>query len=184
MSFAKAKTIYGKWDRWNFVEETKGKACKSSIESILGQDKSSEWSTEDFWNLQKPDDQVGILHVYDSVEKTYMIMINGVMMLPKGYSLYEVSPSGLIPIGKGDCEVIPGSAYSKGIPANTIVDTKMYDIVWNSIAQKMLQSAKPTLANNTGHVISSDLIYSGRIVNGIRAAGLEPILPETSRTIT
>lgn len=41
----------------------------------------------------------------------------------------------------------------------------MYDLVWNSIAQKMAQSAKPTLANNTGHVISSDMLYSGRIVN-------------------
>jgi len=42
-----------------------------------------------------------------------MILINGIMMLPIGFSLYEVSPSGLIPMGKGDCEVIPGSAYSK-----------------------------------------------------------------------
>lgn len=65
MSMAKAKTIYGKWDRWEFVKDTKGKGCQSSIESILGQDKSSDWSSEDFWNLQKPDDQVGILHVYD-----------------------------------------------------------------------------------------------------------------------
>jgi len=60
----------------------------------------------------------------------------------------------------------------------------MYDLVWNSIAQKMAQSAKPTLANNTGHVISSDMLYSGRIVNGLRANGLLPILPEGSRTIT
>lgn len=184
MSMAKAKTIYWKWDRWEFVKDTKGKGCQSSIESILGQDKSSDWSSEDFWNLQKPDDQVGILHVYDWIEKTYMIMINGIMMLPIGFSLYEVSPSGLIPIGKGDCEVIPWSAYSKWIPANTLVDTKMYDLVWNSIAQKMAQSAKPTLANNTGHVISSDLLYSGRIVNWLRANGLLPVLPEESRTIT
>lgn len=100
MSFAKAKSIYGKWDRWNFVEETKGTKCNSQIESILSQDQDSSWSTEDYWNLISPGDELGILHVYDSIEKTYMIFINGIMMLPVGFSLYEVSPSGLIPMGK------------------------------------------------------------------------------------
>jgi hypothetical protein len=45
----------------------------------------------------------------------------------------------------------------------------MYDRVWNSMAQKMDQSAKPTMANNTGHTIASNLLYSGRIINGLRA---------------
>lgn len=54
-----------------------------------------------------PDDEVGILHVYNSINKTYQIFINGIMMLPIGYSIYEVSPSGLIPIAKGDAEIIP-----------------------------------------------------------------------------
>jgi hypothetical protein len=60
-----------------------------------------------YWNLNKPEADIGILHVYNSSEKTYMIYLNGVMMLPIGFSLYEVSPSGLIPIAKGDAEVIP-----------------------------------------------------------------------------
>lgn len=108
MSFAKAESIYGGWDRWKFVEETKGKKCVSAIESIIQADKeTSMWATEDYWNLVSPDDEVGILHVYNSIKKTYMIFINGIMMLPIGYSLYEVSPSGLIPMAKGDAEVIP-----------------------------------------------------------------------------
>jgi len=60
----------------------------------------------------------------------------------------------------------------------------MYDIVWNSITQKMMQSAKPTLANNTGHTIAPGLLYSGRLINGLRANGLTPVLPEESRNIT
>jgi hypothetical protein len=60
-----------------------------------------------YWNLNKPEADIGILHVYNAAEKTYMIYLNGVMMLPIGFSLYEVSPSGLIPIAKGDAEVIP-----------------------------------------------------------------------------
>lgn len=57
-------------------------------------------------------------------------------------------------------------------------------MVWNSVTQKMLQGAKPTMANNTGHTIASNLLYSGRIINGLRANGLTPILPEESRNIT
>jgi hypothetical protein len=42
-----------------------------------------------------------------------MVYINGIMMLPIGFSLYEVSPSGKIPMAKGDAEVTPGYAYAK-----------------------------------------------------------------------
>jgi hypothetical protein len=185
MSFQKAESIYWKWDRWEFVKETKGKKPASAIESLIAQDKwDSEWTSEDYWNIISPDDEVGILHVYNSIDKTYMVYINGIMMLPIGFSLYEVSPSGKIPMAKGDAEVTPWYAYAKGVPANTLVDTKMYDIVWNSITQKMMQSAKPTLANNTGHTIAPWLLYSGRLINGLRANWLTPVLPEESRNIT
>lgn len=108
MSHSKAESIYGKWDRWNYVEETEGKKCVSQIETIIATDQDpSNWATEDYWNLMSPDEEVGILHVYNSIKKTYQIFINGIMMLPIGYSLYEVSPSGLIPIAKGDAEIIP-----------------------------------------------------------------------------
>lgn len=183
MSFEKAEQIYGDWDRWEYVEATKGVPYASRIESIVAEDKISTWSTENYWNLVQPDDELGILHVYNSVRKTYMIFINGIMMLPVGYSIYEVSPSGLIPLAKGDAEIIPGYSYAKGIPANTLVDTKMYDMVWNAMAQKMSQSAHPTMSNNTGHMISPNLLYSGRLINGMRPNGLAAVLPETARTI-
>lgn len=185
MSFVKAESIYWEWDRFEYVEETRGKKCASQIETIIATDKdTSNWATEDYWNLMSPDDEVGILHVYNSINKTYQIFINGIMMLPIGYSIYEVSPSGLIPIAKGDAEIIPWYAYAKGIPANTLVDTKMYDMVWNGVTQKMLQGVKPTMANNTGHTIASNMLYSGRLINGLRANGLTPVLPEESRNIT
>lgn len=184
MSYDKAESIYGGWDRWSFVRETKGKGCESKIESIIKQDKTEDWGSESFWNLQKPEEGCGILHVYNSIKKTYMVYINGIWMLPLEYSIYEISPSGLIPIGKGDAEVIPGYAYAKWIPANTLVDTKLYDMVANSMAQKMSQSARPTLSNNTGHNIQTNLLYSGRILNGLRAWGLTPTLPDEARSIT
>lgn len=57
-------------------------------------------------------------------------------------------------------------------------------MVWNGVTQKMLQGVKPTMANNTGHTIASNLLYSGRLINGLRSGGLTPVLPEESRNIT
>jgi hypothetical protein len=182
-----AKQIFGKWDRWDYVKATIGKVCSDKIASIIKQDANfmhGVWWSEDYWNIQKPVDDVGILHVYDNVKKTYQIFANGVMMLPVGYSLYEISPSGKIPMAKGDAEVMTWFAYSKGIPANTLIDTRMYDQVYNSVVQKMLQSAKPTMGNNTGRLIPSWLLYSSRLIQGLRANMLEPLLPAESRTIT
>lgn len=101
MSLQRAMSIYGGWDRWNFVEETVKKECKSKIEDIIQEDSGdTTWATNDYWNLQKPEQSIGILHLYNGVTKTYQIFLNGIMMLPIGYSIYEVSPSGLIPMAK------------------------------------------------------------------------------------
>ncbi len=187
---AVAEAMFSKWgggERWKYVKKTIGKVCSDKISLLIQQDANWQngiWWSEDYWNIQKPVDDVGILHVYDNVEKTYQIFANGIMMLPIGYSLYEVSPSGKIPIAKGDAEVMTGFAYSKGIPANTIVDTKMYDQVYASVVQKMLQSAKPTMGNLTGHQFPPGVLYSGRLIAGIRAWALQPLLPEESRTVT
>lgn len=146
----------------------------SSIDQIVQTDQSTNTlgifgSDNNYWNIRQPQDSVGILHVYDSVEKTYMIIMNGIMMLPIGYSMYEVSPSGLIPLAKGDAEVLSGFAYSKGNSDAVIIDSKMLDMVYNSIVQKLSQSAKPTMGNNSGKLIPKGILYSGRLIQGIRA---------------
>ena len=187
MSFAKAKKIFGKWDRWEFVEATKNKTLFDDFSMIIQEDQryvNGIWWSENYWNVRKPEDEMGIVHIYNHAECTYQIFLNGIMMLPVGYSMYEVSPSGNIPIAKGDAEIITGFAYSKGVPVNTIVDTKMFDQVYNAVTQKMMQSANPTMGNMTGRVLPKWLVHSGRLISGLRAGQLEPILPVESRTIT
>ena len=112
-----------------------------------------------------------------------MIIMNGIMMLPVGYSLYEVSPGGLLPISKADAEVIPNFAYAKGQPDNIIIDGKMIDMAYNAICTKMSQSAKPTMSNNSGKTIPRCLLFSGRLIQGVRASQFEPLLPQESRMI-
>ena len=51
--------------------------------------------------------------VYKPFEQTFQIYINGVPMLPISFPLKAVSPSGLIPITKGDLDLMNMFAYSK-----------------------------------------------------------------------
>lgn len=187
LTFQQAEDIFWRWDRWKYVKETKWKGCQTQIDQIVQQDQrwyQGVWWSEDYWNLMKPEYTFWVLHVYNNKNKTYQVIVNGITMLPMEYSLFEISPSGEIPIAKWDAEIMTGFAYAKGIPANTIIDGKMFDAVYNAVVQKMLQSGKPTMGNNTGYQLPQGLLYSGRLIAGLRANQLEPLLPIESRTIT
>lgn len=190
MSYAMAEKRFGNWDRWEYVEATKSIPHSDDISKIVQQDTGAgnkapyTFGSDSYWSIRKPTDEIGILYVFDNASKTYQIIINGIIMLPIGYSLYEVSPSGLLPLAKGDAEISTGFAYSKGVIDNTFADSKMADAVYQSMIQKMLQSAKPTMANRSGKILPKGLLYSSRLVSGLRAGQFEPLLPAESRTIT
>jgi hypothetical protein len=190
MSMAMAEKRFGEWDRWEYVEVTKGLSHSDDISKIIHQDTGAGNSSlyvfgaNSFWSIRKPTDEVGVLYVFDNANKVYQIIINGIIMLPIGYSLYEISPAGLLPIAKGDAEINTGFTYSKGVIDNTFADSKMADAVYQSMIQKMLQSAKPTMANRSGKILPKGLLYSSRLISGLRAGQFEPLLPTESRTIT
>lgn len=188
MPWSEASKRFSRWDRWEFVKATRGKKPASAIDTIIQQDQNSGtgiWGADDnYWNIQTPIDSLGILRVFNNVDKTYMIFMNGIMMLPIGYSSYEVSPSGAIPIAKGDAEVIPGFAYAKWQPDNILVDDKMISSCYNAITTKMNQSAKPTMGNLSGKKFPKWLLYSSRLIDGVRAGQLQPLLPPEARSIT
>lgn len=190
MSMAMAEKRFGTWDRWEYVEATRGIEHSDDLSKIVSQDIGAgnkqifTFGSDTFWSIRKPVEETGILYIFDNANKTYQIFINGIMMLPLGYSLYEVSPSGMIPLAKGDAEINTGFAYSKGVIDNTFADSKMADAVYQSMIQKMLQSAKPTMGNRSGKIIPKGLLYSSRLISGLRAGQFEALLPAESRQIT
>jgi hypothetical protein len=103
-------------------------------------------------------------------------MLNGVMMLPCGFPLTAVSPSGEYTIAKGD--VYPISqffAYSKSIPAKTKVDQEVLDEMLKLIVLKTRKSFMPPMANNTGRVLGRNIFNAGNITNQIDPNKLQPI---------
>lgn len=165
MSYAEAETIYKNWSRWKFVPKKVVKVAPT------------EDSTYRHWTLEEQQENyVEVIKFQDKWANEFMIMLNGVMMLPAGFPLEAVSPSGEYTIAKGDIYPISNFfAYSKSIPAKTKVDQGVLDEMLKLIVLKTQKSYMPPLANNTGRVLSRKIFNAGEITNQIDPNKISPI---------
>jgi len=172
MSYAEAETIYKNWDRWEFVPK--------KIVRVV----PTDYSTYRDWTLEAVQENfVEVIKFQNKWTNEFMIMLNGVMMLPCGFPLEAISPSGDYTVAKGD--VYPISqffAYSKSIPAKTKVDQAVLDEMMKLIVLKTRKSYMPPMANNTGRVLSRKIFNAGEITNQIDPAKLQPIGDATGVT--
>lgn len=173
---AKAKTIYGGWDRWQYVPY--------GVDTMISPEFGDGPVYQDFnWSLYKvPKDQVGVLKLYIPTKNKFMIMLNGVMMMPIDYPMTAISPSGRIPISQGKFEPISDFAYSKGAAAKAKVDQVLMDQLLTMYITKTRQSVKPTLGNKSKKVFSSNITTSGKIINDVSPDTLFPIVPTNGVT--
>lgn len=166
MSYSEAEKIYKNWDRWQYVPR-----------KIVRTETSSSTSSYRDWTLETvQEDFVEVIKYQDKWSNEFMIMLNGVMMLPVGFPLEAISPSGDYTIAKGD--VYPISqffAYSKSIPAKTKVDQEVLDEMLKLIVLKTRKSFMPPLANNTGRVLSRKIMNAGEITNQVDPAKIQVI---------
>jgi len=161
-----AKADYADWDRWKNVPKT------------INRQKSTQDQVEyRNWSLLDSDkDSVEVIKYQDPINNEFMIMLNGVMMLPIKFPLTAISPSGRFTFVKGDAEPISKFfAYSKSIPAKTKVDQAVLDEMLKMILLKMKQSAIGTWANNTGQVLSRKALLAGKMLNGVNPEQLKRI---------
>jgi hypothetical protein len=165
MSYSEAEAIYKNWDRFEFVPK---KIVRSE---------PHDNSTYRDWTLEAQEENfVEVIKYQDRFNNEFMIMLNGVMMLPIKFPLEAVSPSGSYTIAKGDVYPISNFfAYSKSIPAKTKVDQEVLDEMMKLIILKTRKSYKPSLANNTGKVLSRRIFNPGNIENQINPDQLKEI---------
>jgi hypothetical protein len=176
-----AESVYGTWDRWDMVPDEVPNDMIFSTVALSEASSGSDYR----WNIYPVGKgKVGITKIYYREENRFMIILNGVMMLPVDFPLTKISPSGLIPIAKGTGETIPNFAIGKGIPAKTRVDQKLYDTLWRMTVAKALQSFNPTMGSRTNNVLSRDIVKSGQIIHGIKQNDIFPILPPQLLQVT
>lgn len=166
ISYAEAATIYGNWERFKYVQ--KRVVYFNNQNDITGY---RVWTLEDLEN-----GMVEVVKYQDKYSNEFMLILNGVMMLPIGFPLTAVSPSGEYTMSKGD--IFPISqffAYGKSIPAKSKVDQELLDEMYKLVILKTRKSFNPVLANNTNKVFSEDINIPGNIINGVDPNKLQPI---------
>lgn len=175
-SRAKAKTIYGQWERWEYVPYTIANTTEVFPEDgHLYRD----------WNLLVvPYDKVAEIMIYDKRRNRFQIMLNGVMMLPVNYPLTGISPDGSIGMAQGKFEPISDFAYSKSQPSKTKIDQEVLDEVTIQMIDRFRKVARPPLGNAGKKVYSESIFMAGSITQDVREGDLFPILKEAGTGIT
>lgn len=171
-----AKARYGQWERWKNVPRT--------IDTMTTF--YDDGTTYKDWNLVSltDADRVAEIMVYWKEKNRFMILLNGVMMLPIDYPLTAISPSGEIPIAQGKLEPISDFAYSKSQPSKTKVDQEVLDEITKLMIEKTRQSFKPPMGNRGKKVYSQNIFLAGKITSDIQEGELFPILKDISMGVT
>jgi hypothetical protein len=166
-----AEKIYGTWDRWNMVPDEVDNTTIILDQGIVYYD----------WNLTRTTkNQVGILKIQQKFKNRYMIMINGVMMLPHNFPLTAISPDGDYTIQHQVLEGIVGCAYGKGQPAKTKVDQAVHDEFLRMMILREEQAGAPPMGMKGKRVLSPNIYSPGKITNNMREGDLFPILPNNN----
>jgi len=170
------QAVWGKTPRWANVPymitptaTTLGTLTQGSIYSDW------IWGEIDFNKCE-------VIKVYRPYEQRYQIYINGVPMLKANFPLKAISPSGLIPIAKGDIDLMNMFAYSKSEPAKTKIDQAVFDELLQNIIVKSRQSAFVPRANNTGKILTPDMFLGGRFVSNIDPDKMPPLIKDAGIT--
>lgn len=170
------QAIWGKTPRWKNVP-----FLISPTATTLGT--LTQGSIYSDWTFGEIDmNKCEVIKVYRPFEQRFQIYINGVPMLKCGYPLKAVSPSGLIPIAKGDIDIMNMYAYSKSEPAKTKIDQAVFDEHLQNMIVKSRQSAFTPRANNSGRILTPDMFLGGRMISNIDPSKIPSLMENVGIT--
>ena len=162
--YSEAESIYGTWERWSHVSRDLQRVATN-------QEASTKYDMN--WTLgEYQKDHCEIVKFQDPWSNEYMIMINGVMMLPVGMPLpwgprYNIAHQVLEPIS-------PFFAYGKSTPSKFKSLDDVFDEMLKIMVLKTQRSLVPPVANLTGRVLSAKMFMPAAITNGIDPADIKP----------
>jgi len=177
-SYDMAKTIYGTFENWKFVKP--GMPTNSPTQTSTA---GGATIYDQKWRLTTLQaSQVEIIKYYDPTRDEFMILINGVLLLPPGFPLSAVTPSGKYNIAKQCLYVINNHfAYGKSfVSSGAIYElSKALDRMLSLFELKTRKSVTPPYLNTTNKVIPARVLHPGNISMGIPPNALVPIGQES-----
>lgn len=179
MSYDVAKTRYGKFENWQYVQKGKLPQMESDTAKTIFENK---WRLTDL-----KDDEVEVVMYQDQPNDEFQIVINGVMMLPIGFPLSAVAPRGRYNVAKQVFRIINEKfALGKGFVSSGSVQeiSKLIDEMLRLFVLKTRKSIMPSYVNTSGRVIDRKVLMPGRISMGLDAGALQPIAGNDVQGIT
>ncbi len=169
--YSQAESIFGKWDRWKNVPK---KLALTAPQAPMALNYN--------WRLtQVADDYVEIIKYQDKWGNELAIDLNGVPMLPVGFPLTAISPSGEYTITKDIFRLLhPKFPLGKSLCMELRTQVGIYDEMARLAVLKTQKSYAPPRANLSGRVLSSKMFAPSSIIAGIRPQDV-PLLDEGDR---
>jgi hypothetical protein len=177
MSYEMAKTLYGSFENWTYV--------RPGTPDVVGADVGTGARTiyDSKFRISKlKDNQVEIIKYQDQARDEFMILINGVMLLPPGFPLSEVTPAGRYNVTKQILYTINSQfAYGKSFVSSGAVFelSKSLDRMLRLFELKTRKSITPPYVNTTNRVIPARVLNPGNITMGIPPNALQAIGQES-----
>lgn len=167
LSYAEAESIYGTWDRWKYVSYDRKYFSPSLDRGVAEYNRG--------WTLSLiQNGQVEEIKFQNRFTNEYMIMLNGVMMLPIGFplpwsfNLYNIEHQVLEPFS-------PFFYGGKSLPSRFKTLDSAMDEFLRLMILKTQRSFIPPIANMTGKVLSARMFLPGKITNGIDPTLVKPM---------
>lgn len=161
------ETIWGETERWKSVPLNFTDVQQSYTQGSI----YSDWIYSPI-DLEK----MCVHRVYRPFTQRFQIYLNTVPMLPTGFPLKAVSPSGLIPAAKGDSDSMNMFTYSKSEPAKAKIDQAVFDKVLQNMLIKFKQSAMVPRGNLTDKIYDSSILMGGRFISDLNPKDIPPLI--------
>lgn len=177
--YDKAKEIYGSWENWQYVKKGMPPSPATLAQNAAGGRTIYDGK---FRLTTLKDEQVEIIKYQDPTRDEFMIMVNGIMLLPVGFPLSSVTPGGKFNVAKQILYPINSQfAYGKSFVASGDVYelSQIIDEMLRLFVLKTRKSITPPYVNISGKVISRKSLMPGNISMGIPPNALQPIGTES-----
>lgn len=183
--YEQVKSIFGNWENWDFVPKTRSNISNTGDTVSSSGDTSNQTIADRRWSLlELQDNQVEVIVYEDRWNDEFNIILNGVMMLPAGFPLSEISPNGEYTVEKQVYKVVDAHfAYGRGFIQSTEKTSELLDEMLKLSVLKTRKSFMPAYVNTSKRVISARVLQAGKITMGIPADALKAI-GETSEGVT
>ncbi len=177
MHYDTAKTILGSFENWKYVRPGVPDASGTDVATGARTVYDSKFRLS---NLK--DDQVEVIKYQDPSRDEFMIMVNGVLLLPPGFPLSAVTPAGKFNIAKQTLYIINSQfAYGKAFVSSGAVYqlSRVLDRMIRLFELKTRKSITPPYINTTNRIIPSRVLNPGNISMGLPQGALVPIGSES-----